>query len=194
MSLLAFLKSTTITLSDLECVFFALTNLSLSSKTFVHNAAPAVDTAPTITNVPIVLKIFLVSTSITSIKVTADLAKIKKKMTSGSAQRKPLPGGYHLLLSYYLAVRLRVSPQDFHPHLSIFFWQGCATFRCCKDFHLGSFPDKSILDFSHPLHNTICKICGRKRKGEPWGLGPHLNGHAAFQPDFTCTSSIQDSS
>ena len=45
----------------------------------------------------------------------------KKKMTSGSAQRKPLPGGYHLLLSYYLAVRLRVSPRDFHPHLSIFF-------------------------------------------------------------------------
>ena len=44
----------------------------------------------------------------------------KKKMTSGSAQRKPLPGGYHLLLSYYLAVRLRVSPRDFHPHLSIF--------------------------------------------------------------------------
>ena len=41
-------------------------------------------------------------------------------MTSGSAQRKPLPGGYHLLLSYYLAVRLRVSPRDFHPHLSIF--------------------------------------------------------------------------
>lgn len=27
-------------------------------------------------------------------------------MTSGSAQRKPLPGGVHLLLSYYLAHRL----------------------------------------------------------------------------------------
>lgn len=37
---------------------------------------------------------------------------------SGSAQRKPLPGGVHLLLSYYLAYRLRVSPWDFHPHLS----------------------------------------------------------------------------
>jgi len=58
--------------------------------------------------------------SITSIKAVEYLAKNKKKMTSGSAQRKPLPGGYHLLLSYYLAVRLRVSPRDFHPHLSIF--------------------------------------------------------------------------
>ena len=83
-------------------------------------------------------------------------------MTSGSAQRKPLPGGHHLLLSYYLAVRLRVSPRDFHPHLSIFFWQGRATFRCCKGFRLGSFSDKSVLDFSHPLHNMSCKICGRK--------------------------------
>ena len=77
--LFAFLKSTNIFLSVFGCVCLSLCFCYFLSRTFVHRAAPAVDTAPTIANVPIVLRIFLVFTTVTSIKDSARIAKNKRE-------------------------------------------------------------------------------------------------------------------
>lgn len=76
---LAFLKSTNMILSDFGCVSLSCTIWNFLFRTFVHSAAPAVDTAPTTANVPIALRIFLVSITFTSIKAPVESARKKRK-------------------------------------------------------------------------------------------------------------------
>ena len=77
--LFAFLKSTNMILSDFGCVSLSCTIWNFLFRTFVHSAAPAVDTAPTTANVPIALRIFLVSITFTSIKAPVESARKKKR-------------------------------------------------------------------------------------------------------------------